>query len=111
MEPLKNMYNDQFFAKLTGAITSVYGAFDVPVFMARIYDDEWSDRELKDRMRHITVTLHDCLPADYRTALNIISPDAAPSTVRTFQSNGMRKAAARSKVPLRRSSRPPMTGR
>lgn len=72
MEPLKNMYNEHFFEKLLGAITGVHSAFDGPAFLARIYDDAWPDRELKARMRHITVTLHDCLPADYRTALDII---------------------------------------
>ncbi|MFC1960370.1 DNA alkylation repair protein [Chloroflexota bacterium] len=72
MEPLKNMYNDAFFQKLVGAITGVYADFEGSAFLALIYDDAWEGRELKARMRHITVTLHDCLPADYRVALDII---------------------------------------
>ncbi len=73
MEPLKNLYSEQFFEKLTGAIAGVYPAFDRRVFLANIYDDDWDDRELKARMRHITITLHDSLPPDYRTALDIIT--------------------------------------
>jgi 3-methyladenine DNA glycosylase AlkC len=40
--------------------------------MARVFDDGWTARELKQRMRHVTTTLHSFLPDDYRAALDIL---------------------------------------
>lgn len=71
-EPVKNMYNEQFFARLTASISRVYPAFDTGAFMAGIHDDHWDTREFKERMRHITLTLHCTLPNDYRTAIDIL---------------------------------------
>jgi len=76
-EPLKNMYNQQFITDLASALKNVYPAFDRDAFSARIFDGNWEAHELKDRMRHITTVLHDLLPPDYRTALDILS-QAAP---------------------------------
>lgn len=77
-EALKEMYNQTFFDHLTQAISNVYNSFDSAAFYARIYDAAWSQRELKNRMRHITHTLGALLPSDYRTALHILR-DASPA--------------------------------
>lgn len=77
-EPLKNMYNAPLFEAFTGAFQAAYPAFDRAAFLDAIYDAEWEGRELKARMRHITVCLRAALPDDYRTALDIIRR-AAPS--------------------------------
>ena len=71
-EPLKNMYNPAFVRLLTNAVKNVYPAFDGETFNRAIFDDKWESRELKDRMRHITISLHDCLPDDYIEALAIL---------------------------------------
>ncbi len=71
-EPLKNMYNQQFVTDLAAALKKVYPAFDGDGFSVRVFDGDWEARELKDRMRHITTVLHDFLPPDYRTALDIL---------------------------------------
>lgn len=76
-EPLKNMYNQQYVSNLAAAIrheclAREHLAFDTEAFLARIINDDWEARELKERMRHITTVLHDFLPADYRSALDIL---------------------------------------
>jgi 3-methyladenine DNA glycosylase AlkC len=83
-EPLKNMYDERFFAALTGAVSSVYPAFDHNTFSARIYDDSWPARELKARIRHISVTLRGLLPEDYSAALNIIRQASPALDIYTF---------------------------
>lgn len=77
-EPLKKMYNAAFIEALTAAVAGVYPAFDGRAFAVSVFDDEWEDRELKDRMRHITVSLRALLPGDYREALTILR-DASPA--------------------------------
>lgn len=77
-EPLKNMYNRAFWAALSAAITRVDPAFDAAAFDAALFDNAWEARELKGRMRHITRTLRDLLPAAYRDALAVLR-QAAPT--------------------------------
>jgi 3-methyladenine DNA glycosylase AlkC len=76
-EALKNMFNAGFFEALSGALERVCPAFDRAAFLARIYDDDWEGRELKARMRHITLTLRARLPGDYRAALHSLRQAAA----------------------------------
>ena len=76
-DALKNMYDQQYISDLANTIQSQYLAFDVEAFSARVIDHDWEARELKERMRHITVVLHDFLPADFRTALDILQ-EASP---------------------------------
>jgi 3-methyladenine DNA glycosylase AlkC len=61
-----------FFDDLVAALQSAYPEFDADAFRARIFDDQWDARPLKDKMRHATLTLHDFLPADYRTSLALL---------------------------------------
>jgi 3-methyladenine DNA glycosylase AlkC len=69
---IKDLFNEQTVGDLAGAVQVAYGAFDRETFLTHVFDAEWPARELKQRIRHITVVLHDLLPADYRTALDIL---------------------------------------
>jgi 3-methyladenine DNA glycosylase AlkC len=75
-EPLKNAFNQSLISSLTAAITKAYADFDGDSFQAVILDDQWENRELKDRMGHISQTLGSFLPSDYPQALEIIKPVA-----------------------------------
>ncbi len=70
---LKNIFNEQSLTALATAIQQAYPNFDRQGFTARVFDEGWAARELKERMRHITTVLHRHLPSDYRTALDILS--------------------------------------
>ncbi len=71
-EPLKNLYNETFFHQLSKELTKAYRLFDQQSFIKSIFDNDWASKALKQRMRHITQTLHKHLPDNYRTALEIL---------------------------------------
>ena len=73
-EPLKNRYNRQFIKALSTEIKKHYRAFDVAGFTSSIFNKDWKNEELKQRMRHITQSLHQYLPSDYDQALAILKP-------------------------------------
>jgi 3-methyladenine DNA glycosylase AlkC len=83
-EPLKNLFNTQFFDALIAALTSAYPTFDRAKFLQLIYGDQWEALELKARTRHITLTLCSVLPAEYRAALAIMRQASAVFTLETF---------------------------
>ncbi|MEO1023777.1 MAG: DNA alkylation repair protein, partial [Bacteroidota bacterium] len=69
---LKDLYNDAFFAFFSRAMKNVYPAFDESAFMRFLYDEEWEGRALKERMRHITLGLHQQLPEEYESAVTVL---------------------------------------
>lgn len=72
MADLKSMYTPQYGADLANALQAAYPQFDVDAFHANVFNGDWQQRELKARMRHITLCLHERLPADFREALAIL---------------------------------------
>lgn len=73
-EPLKNLYNDALIDQLNTKIIEYYPAFDADAFRCRVFAEGWDEKELKQRMRHITECLYHHLPADYPTAIGILIP-------------------------------------
>ncbi len=86
-ELLKNIYNQEFFNEFSKTLQQVIPDFDKTSFLHQIYDDEWEQRELKQRMRHIVLTLRTQLPENYdkliKTVLKIID---------RLQRNGVKEA-------------------
>ena len=68
-EPIKNIYNKQFFDRFTKDLKLVISDFDARKFVSKIMDDEWENREFKQRSSHITTVLKNFLPADYKDAI------------------------------------------
>lgn len=58
--------------KLAEEITVVYPNFDSTKFINEVLDNDWQNRELKQKMRHITVCLHANLPVNYSEAIKIL---------------------------------------
>ncbi len=71
-EPLKHMYNVQFFERLCPVLNEVIPNFDERRFVYDVFDTTWPDLELKQRTRQITVALGRCLPSDYREAVELV---------------------------------------
>jgi 3-methyladenine DNA glycosylase AlkC len=69
---IKDYFSEGSVGALAAAILQEYVTFDVEAFTARVFDEEWAGRELKERIRHITTILHGFLPADYRVALDVL---------------------------------------
>src|SRR5512133_776144 len=58
--------------KLADALHSVYPEFATDEFSRLVLDSDWADRELKQKMRHITVCLKQTLPDDYAIAIRAL---------------------------------------
>lgn len=68
-EAFKNMFNEQLFDKFGKDLKLVITDFDTRAFVSQIMDDEWENREFKQRIAHITTILKKFLPADYKEAI------------------------------------------
>ena len=73
-EPLKYLYNREFIDSLCREFRLVYSQFNSKGFRESIFDTDWDEKELKDRMRHISQTLHRFLPNNYQKSLEILKP-------------------------------------
>jgi len=69
---LKNLYNVNYINILANNIKSNYNNFDINNFIITIFDNQWIQRELKQRMRHISNTLNAFLPINYEKSINIL---------------------------------------
>lgn len=69
LEPFKDMYNKQFFDRFTNDLKLVINDLDAHEFVSRVMDDEWENREYKQRVSHIATILKSFLPADYKDAI------------------------------------------
>ncbi len=49
-----------------------YPPFNSEAFVSAVCDEKWPDRELKEKMRHTTVCLHEYLPKDFSEAVKIL---------------------------------------
>jgi 3-methyladenine DNA glycosylase AlkC len=72
MEPLKNMYNAKFFESFCQIIQQVVPSFDSKKFLIAVQDNEWKNRELKQRIRHISNVLHSFLPGPFKNQAKLI---------------------------------------
>lgn len=71
-EPLKHIYNPQFFDRLTPVLERRIRNFDSRKFIHLVFDNRWPDLELKARVRHVTTALHRFMPADFLSASSLI---------------------------------------
>lgn len=69
---LKDIYSPQFYDELGGLLTRLLPQYDHKAFTTRIFDEEWDNRELKDRMKHTAFVLKGFLPESYLDAVKII---------------------------------------
>jgi 3-methyladenine DNA glycosylase AlkC len=75
-EPLKNLYTRELLEQLGNLLQKQYKAFDKKAFFKTVFDKEWPNRELKQRMRHITKCIHQFLPMPYAQQIGILTPIA-----------------------------------
>ena len=72
MSALKDLYSPTFYNRLADILAKVVPNFDQQLFIGRIYEDGFENKELKARMRHTSNVLHTFLPADYRNTARLI---------------------------------------
>ena len=69
---LKDLYDVKYINLLSSVIHTQYPLFDQKLFVSSIFNKEWKDKELKERMHHIADTLYAYLPNDYATSISIL---------------------------------------
>jgi 3-methyladenine DNA glycosylase AlkC len=65
-ELLKNIYNEKFFANFLDSVIEIKPDFDSVSFHNAINNEEWDTKELKQRMRYITLVLNQHLTDNYK---------------------------------------------
>ncbi len=65
---LKYMYNPLFFERLCPTLSEHIPGFDGRNFVFRIFNNQWPDLGLKERVRHICLILHHFLSKDFSVA-------------------------------------------
>ncbi|WP_375088477.1 DNA alkylation repair protein [Peribacillus sp. RS7] len=71
-EPLKDLYSETFIREFSEKVRDVHPSFSSESFIEEVMDEHWDDRKLKERIRHISITLGKHLPSDYQKALGIL---------------------------------------
>ena len=78
-DKLKDIFfKEDFIQSLSTSLKSVIQDFDDVNFKKKIFVENWKSLELKEKMHHITETIHAFLPGDYVKSLEIIKK-IAPS--------------------------------
>ena len=71
-EPFKNYLNKNVIVLFATSFSEVCPSFDSASFEKSVMDDKWENRELMERIHHITAILKAHLPDDYLEALKIL---------------------------------------
>lgn len=71
MEPLKEMFNPDYYTGLANNIKQVYKPFSSEKFLKQVVAP-LSSLSLNQRLRHTNVVLHEFLPANYKTSIAIL---------------------------------------
>jgi 3-methyladenine DNA glycosylase AlkC len=71
-ELFKNIYNQKFFDSFMQSLIQVKPDFDKESFLKSIYDKEWENRELKQRMRHISIIFKNHLSDNFCKNVEVI---------------------------------------
>jgi 3-methyladenine DNA glycosylase AlkC len=72
-ERLKDIFfTEESVNKFGDHIQRYYPEFDRGKFLSVVFDDRWENRELKEKMRHVTICLRQTLPENYAGALEIL---------------------------------------
>ena len=72
-EPLKNAYSKVYITNLAARIKVTYPALDSTKFINNVMDTEWPNRELKDRMYHISRCLQQHIKHPYPKTIALLS--------------------------------------
>jgi 3-methyladenine DNA glycosylase AlkC len=86
---LKDIYSRSFYNKFTEVLLTVNPKFDKPKFLQFLFDADWQQMELKERMRHTTITLHQFLPGNFEKAAKIIREIITTLKKKGFEEGGL----------------------
>ena len=70
--PLKDLYNDTFFAYFLKQAEAAYPGFKSKAFLKAVYAGNWENLELKERMRKSADALRQVLPGNFQDSVDFI---------------------------------------
>ncbi len=73
-ELLKNVYDKKFIKKLAYEINRINSGFKEQIFIKNIFNKDWGNKELKQRIRHISESIKNNLPVSYKESIEILKP-------------------------------------
>ncbi|MBK9192171.1 MAG: DNA alkylation repair protein [Crocinitomicaceae bacterium] len=79
-EQLKHMFSPDFVNSLGSEIKRHHKLFDSKKFASDILNKEWSNKELKERMHHVTRMMHKHIPEKFEKQIDILSAIAPKFT-------------------------------
>jgi 3-methyladenine DNA glycosylase AlkC/uncharacterized protein YjeT (DUF2065 family) len=85
---LKDLYSPAFYHDLSTILNKVLSDFDQDQFIQAIFDEQWEQRELKDRIKHTALVLHQFMPEAYPQAAKKLV-----SIVKELQANQIRESS------------------
>ncbi len=83
-EPLKNRYTKAFIENLATCIHQDFKKFRQEEFVAFVMNKEWKDFELKQRMRHIAMSMRNFLPGTFPESIPFLE-----NTIQRLRESGM----------------------
>ena len=69
---LKELYSPKFYKNLADAIGAVLPSFNKQRFISHIFNEDFTGKELKARMRHTSQVLHTFMPSDYKKTVILL---------------------------------------
>jgi len=69
---LKDLVDEDAVGAIAAALQKSLPGLDEEGFSRAVFDQQWADRPLKKRIRHIAVTMRSVLPEDYSAALDVV---------------------------------------
>lgn len=69
---LRDLFNPSSVRAIADAIGSVDSTFEPDRFMEAVFDSDWHGLQLKQRMRHVSTTLHELIAGSYPDQLRIL---------------------------------------
>lgn len=72
MSALKDIYSLSFYERLSPSLKEVIPGFDQQLFVSKIFSPEFETMELKQRMRHTSLVLHEFLDPDFSKSIRLI---------------------------------------
>lgn len=77
-DTLAGRFSSAFITHFAAIVKQRYSSFNTEHFVELVFDGEWEVKPLKQRIRHISLSLGQTLPSDYREAIAILS-DISPA--------------------------------
>ncbi len=71
-ELIKDVYSKSFYDKLAVVLKQTLNSFDEVVFSNMIFDENFENYELKQRLSHTTKVLHHFFPSDFKEACSVL---------------------------------------